>query len=45
MKWVLLLIDVFLLLGFTFWYVYDMKKVYKKEQDDFHNANHFSQNK
>lgn len=42
MKWFLLLISIFLLLGFAIWYVYDMKRVYKEEQDDFENANHLS---
>jgi len=43
MKWILLLVSIFLLLGFASWYVYDMKKAYKEEQDDFENARHLSQ--
>jgi len=43
MKWILLLTGVVLFISFALYYVCDMKKTIKEEQDDFENANHLSE--
>jgi len=39
MKWIFLSLGFLLLIGLLLWYVFDLKKVLKKEQNDFNNGN------
>ena len=42
-KLILLIICFIVLLGIFLWYISNVKKTYKQEQDDFNNANHLQQ--
>ena len=44
MSYILIVIGFIILLATTIWFVSDLKKKLKQEQDDFYNANHLEQN-